>query len=40
MRPMARRIVFMLIIVTALEFFGFLMIFTIFWLELDKYLGV
>ena len=38
MRPMARRIVFLLIMVTALEFIGFLMVFTIFWLELDKYL--
>jgi hypothetical protein len=40
MRPMARRIVFLLIMVTALEFIGFLMVFTIFWLELEKYLGV
>ncbi len=34
MRPMARRIVFLLIIITALEFIVFLMVFTIFWLEL------
>lgn len=40
MRPIARRIVFLLIIVTALEFIGFLMVFIIFWLELEKYLGV
>ncbi|NQU60559.1 MAG: hypothetical protein HQ512_05475 [Rhodospirillales bacterium] len=39
MQPMARRICFMLLVVTALEFFAFLMVFTIFWLELDKYFG-
>jgi hypothetical protein len=38
MRPMARRICYLLIMVTLLEFIAFLMIFTIFWLELDKYL--
>ncbi len=38
MRPMARRICTMLIIITLLEFIVFLMVFTIFWLELDKYL--
>ncbi len=38
MRPMARRICSMLIVITLLEFFVFLMVFTIFWLELDKYL--
>ncbi len=38
MRPMARRICYLLIMVTLLEFVAFLMIFTIFWLELDKYL--
>jgi hypothetical protein len=38
MRPMARRICYMLMMITLLEFFAFLMVFTIFWLELDKYL--
>ena len=38
MRPMARRICFMLMMITLLEFFAFLMVFTVFWLELDKYL--
>jgi len=38
MRPMARRICYLLIMVTLLEFVAFLMVFTIFWLELDKYL--
>jgi hypothetical protein len=38
MRPMARRICYLLIMVTILEFIAFLMVFTIFWLELDKYL--
>ena len=35
MKPSARRIVFMITVVTALEFFAFLMVFFIFWLELD-----
>ena len=39
MQPMARRICFMLLVITALEFVAFLMVFTIFWLELDKYFG-
>jgi hypothetical protein len=34
MRPMARRIVFLLIVITVVEFIIFLMVFTIFWLEL------
>ncbi len=38
MRPMARRICTMLILITLVEFVVFLMVFTIFWLELDKYL--
>ncbi len=38
MKPMARRICFILIVVTAAEFVLFLLVFTIFWLELDKYL--
>ncbi len=38
MRPMARRICTLLIIITILEFVVFLMVFAIFWLELDKYL--
>ncbi|NQU57256.1 MAG: hypothetical protein HQ513_08470 [Rhodospirillales bacterium] len=38
MRPMARRICTMLLLITFLEFVVFLMVFTIFWLELDKYL--
>lgn len=37
MRPMGRRICTMLIIITLLEFVAFLMIFLIFWLEMDKY---
>lgn len=38
MRPMARRICTMLILITLVEFVFFLMVFTIFWLELDKFL--
>ncbi len=38
MKPMARRICFMLIVVTAVEFVLFLFVFTIFWLELGKYI--
>ncbi len=38
MKPTARRITFMLIMITLAEFGLFLMMFTIFWLELDKYI--
>lgn len=38
MRPVARRICYLLIMITLLEFVAFLMVFTIFFLELDKYL--
>jgi hypothetical protein len=38
MKPMGRRIAFLLVVVTAAEFVIFLFVFTIFWLELDKYL--
>ena len=38
MKPMARRITFILIVVTLAEFIVFLFVFAIFWLELDKYL--
>lgn len=37
MKPSARRITMMLLMITGLEFFAFLMVFLIFWLELDKY---
>ncbi len=40
MRPMARRIVFLLIVITALEFVGFLLVFAIFRLNLEGYLGL
>ena len=40
MRPMARRIVFLLIVITALEFVGFLAVFTIFRLNLEGYIGL
>jgi hypothetical protein len=40
MRPMARRIVFLLIVITALEFLGFLLVFAIFRLNLEGYLGL
>jgi len=40
MKPSARRISWMLINITALEFVAFLMVFTIFWLELDRYFGL
>ncbi len=33
MKPSARRISFMLLIITVLEFIGFLFVFTIYWLE-------
>jgi hypothetical protein len=39
MKPMARRITFILIMITLVEFVLFLMVFTIFWLELDKYIN-
>jgi hypothetical protein len=39
MKPMARRICYMLLLITIVEFVVFLMVFTIFWLELDKYVG-
>ncbi len=39
MKPMARRISFILIVVTLAEFIVFLLVFAIFWLELDKYIG-
>lgn len=38
MKPMARRICNILIVVTAAEFVLFLLVFAIFWLELDKYI--
>ena len=38
MKPMARRISFILIVVTLAEFIVFLFVFAIFWLELDKYI--
>jgi hypothetical protein len=37
MKPMARRITFILIVVTLAEFIVFLFVFAIFWLELDRY---
>ena len=39
MKPMARRIAFLLIVITVAEFVIFLFVFTIFWLELDKFLN-
>jgi hypothetical protein len=39
MKPLARRIAFILIVVTMAEFIFFLFVFGIFWLELDKYIG-
>ncbi len=38
MKPMARRISFILIVVTLAEFIVFLVVFAIFWLELGKYI--
>ncbi|MHA1598446.1 MAG: hypothetical protein ACTSV1_06955 [Alphaproteobacteria bacterium] len=38
MKPLARRIAYLLIMITIAEFVMFLMVFTVFWLELDKYL--
>lgn len=40
MRPMARRIAFLLIVITALEFVGFLAVFAIFRLNLEGRLGL
>ena len=37
MKPMARRICFILMVVTAAEFIVFLLVFAVFWLEMDKY---
>jgi len=39
MKPAARRISYILIIITLAEFVLFLMVFTVFWLELDKYIS-
>jgi len=39
MKPSARRITYMIIWITAAEIVAFLMIFAIFWLEVDKYFG-
>lgn len=40
MTPVARRVVFALIVISALEFVAFLMVTTIFVLELEKYVGL
>lgn len=40
MKPMARRIAFMLIVITAIEFVAFLLVFAVFWLGLDSYLDL
>ena len=40
MSPMARRVVFLLIVITAMEFAVFLMVMAIFVLELDKSVGL
>ena len=39
MKPSARRVSFMVIVVTAMEFVLFLFVFAIFWLELPRLLG-
>jgi len=39
MSPRGRRISYMLLVITALEFLAFLMVFFIFWLELDRFFG-
>jgi len=39
MKPMSRRITFILLMITLAELVFFLFVFTIFWLELDKYIG-
>ena len=38
MKPSARRITFMILVITLTEIVLFFMVFTVFWLELDKYL--
>jgi hypothetical protein len=38
MKPMSRRITFILLVITAAEFALFLLVFTVFLLELDKYI--
>lgn len=40
MRPMARRIAFMLIMITLVEFVMFLFVFVIFWFELDRFIDL
>lgn len=40
MTPMGRRVVFALVVISALEFLAFLLVMTIFVLELDKYLDL
>ena len=40
MTPMARRVVFLLIVITAMEFFVFLMVMAVFVLELDRLAGL
>lgn len=40
MTPLARRVVFLLIVITAMEFAVFLMVLSIFVLELDKWVGL
>ena len=37
MTPAGRRVVFALVVISALEFFAFLAVFAIFVLELDKF---
>lgn len=40
MTPVGRRVVFALVVISALEFVAFLMVMTIFVLELEKYVGL
>jgi hypothetical protein len=40
MTPVGRRVVFALVVISALEFFAFLMVMTIFVLELESYVGL
>ncbi len=40
MTPLARRVVFLLLVITAMEFAVFLMVLAIFVLELDKFVGL
>lgn len=40
MSPMGRRVVFALVVISALEFIAFLMVTTIFVLELERYVGL